>query len=146
MSANQGDQRNWLERLTSKIPGYSGYVDRETRRDVDKRHREQLADRLRRAKGPLTDVMRDLTNGGRLFEVTPVDAAIKKLDKLECEVDLPNGTVKLTGFAAWYRPEADGVFWVVGLYIREMPAADRRVYDEYLQRLADSQAGSPASV
>jgi len=83
MSANPGDQRNWLERLTSKIPGYSGYVDRETRRDVDKHHREQLADRLRRAKEPLTEVMRDLTNNGRLFEVTPVDSAIKKLDKLE---------------------------------------------------------------
>jgi hypothetical protein len=83
MSANQGDQRNWLEKLTSKIPGYSGYVDRETRRDVDKRHREQLADRLRRAKEPLTDVMRDLSNSGRLFEVGPVDSAIKKLDKLE---------------------------------------------------------------
>lgn len=83
MSANQSDQRNWLERLTSKIPGYSGYVDRETRRDVDKRHREQLADRLRRAKEPLTEVMRELTNNGRLFEVTPVDSAIKKLDKLE---------------------------------------------------------------
>ena len=83
MSANQGDQRNWLERLTSKIPGYSGYVDRETRRDVDKHHREQVADRLRRSKEPLTEVMRDLTNGGRLFEVGPVDSAIKKLDKLE---------------------------------------------------------------
>ena len=83
MSANQSDQRNWLERLTSKIPGYSGYVDRETRRDFDKRHREHLADRLRRAKEPLTEVMRELTNGGRLFEVTPVDSAIKKLDRLE---------------------------------------------------------------
>jgi len=25
-----------------------------------------------------------------------------------------------------------------------MPAADRRLYDEYLKRLADSQAGQPA--
>ena len=83
MSANPTDQRNWLEKLTSKIPGYSGYVDRESRRDVDKLHREQLADRLRRDKEPLTEVMRDLTNGGRLFEVTPIDSAIKKLDKLE---------------------------------------------------------------
>jgi hypothetical protein len=83
MSANPTDQRNWLEKLTSKIPGYSGYVDRESRRDVDKLHREQLADRLRRDKEPLNEVMRDLTNNGRLFEVTPVDSAIKKLDKLE---------------------------------------------------------------
>jgi hypothetical protein len=80
------DQRNWLERLTSKIPGYSGYVDRERRRDIDKIHREHLADRLRTLKSPLNDLMRELTNSGRLFEVGPVDSAIKKLDHLENRV------------------------------------------------------------
>lgn len=80
------DQRNWLERLTSKIPGYSGYVDRERRRDIDKIHREHLADRLRALKSPLTDLIRELTNSGRLFEVGPVDAAVKKLDHLENRV------------------------------------------------------------
>jgi hypothetical protein len=84
MSAN--DQRNWLERLGDKIPGYSGYVDKERRRDIDKLHREHLADRLRRLKDPLTNIMRDLTNGGRLFEVGPVDSAIKKLDRIENRV------------------------------------------------------------
>lgn len=86
MSSNSTDQRNWLERLTSKIPGYSGYVDRERRRDIDKIHREHLADRLRTLKSPLTDLMRELSNTGRLFEVGPVDAAIKKLDHLENRV------------------------------------------------------------
>src|ERR1044071_1172355 len=86
MSSDTDDKRNWLERLTSKIPGYSGYVDRESRRDIDKLHREQLADRLRRLKAPLTEVMRELSSGGRLFEVTPVDSAIKKLDQLENRV------------------------------------------------------------
>ena len=85
MSANK-DQRNWLERLGDKIPGYKGYVDKERRRDVDKLHREQMADRLRRLKDPLTEVMRELTNGGRLFEVGPVDTAIKKLDRIENRV------------------------------------------------------------
>ena len=37
-------------------------------------------------KSPLTDLMRELTNTGRLFEVGPVDAAIKKLDHLENRV------------------------------------------------------------
>jgi hypothetical protein len=86
MSGNTTDQRNWLERLTSKIPGYSGYVDRERRRDIDKIHREHLADRLRALKSPLTDLMRELSNSGRLFEVGPVDSAIKKLDHLENRV------------------------------------------------------------
>jgi hypothetical protein len=79
---------------------------------------------------------------GQLHIIRDHTVAFK--NKLEVEVDLPNGTVRLTGFAAWYRPEAEGIFWVVGLYIREMPAADRRLYDEYLKRLADSQAGQPA--
>ena len=86
MTANSGDQRNWLERLGDKIPGYSGYVDRERRRDIDKLHREHLADRLRGLKAPLTDLMRELSSGGRLFEVTPVDSAIKKIDHLENRV------------------------------------------------------------
>jgi hypothetical protein len=83
MSSNAGDQRNWFERLTERIPGYSGYVDRERRRDIDKLHRDRLADRLRSLKAPLTDLMRDLTSGGRLMEVGPVDSAIKKIDRLE---------------------------------------------------------------
>src|SRR5215216_134651 len=86
MTANSGDQRNWLERLGDKIPGYSGYVDRERRRDIDKLHREHLADRLRQLKAPLTEVMKELSSGGRLFEVGPVDSAIKKLDHLENRV------------------------------------------------------------
>ena len=52
------DQRNWLERLGDKIPGYCGYVAKARRRDVDKLHREHLAERLRAAKQPLTDLMR----------------------------------------------------------------------------------------
>jgi hypothetical protein len=86
MSSNIPDQRNWLERLSAKIPGYGGYVDKERRRDTDKLHRERLADRLRSFKNPLNDIMRELSNGGRLFEVGPVDHVIKKLDRIENRV------------------------------------------------------------
>ncbi|MBV9923510.1 MAG: hypothetical protein JOZ96_00610 [Acidobacteria bacterium] len=80
------DQRNWLERLGDKIPGYSGYVAKERRRDADKLHREHLAERLRAAKQPLNDVMRELSSTGRLFEVGPVDRVLKKLDQIENRV------------------------------------------------------------
>jgi len=86
MSSNAGEQRNWIERLTEKIPGYTGYVDRERRRDIDKLHRERVADRVRALKAPLTDLMRELTSSGRLMEVGPIDSAIKKLDRLENRV------------------------------------------------------------
>jgi hypothetical protein len=81
MSGN--DQRNWFERLSGKIPGYSGYVDKERRRDTDKRQRELLADRVRGLKAPLNEVMRELSTGGRLFEIGPVDHLTKKLDRVE---------------------------------------------------------------
>jgi hypothetical protein len=77
------DQRNWLERLGEKIPGYAGYAAKDRRRDIDKLHREHLADRLRAAKQFVTDAMRGLTDTGRLFEVGPLDRALKKLDQAE---------------------------------------------------------------
>ena len=80
------DQRNWLERLGDKIPGYGGYVSKERRRDADKLHRDHLADRLRAAKQPLNEVMRELSSGGRLFEVGPVDRVLKKIDQIENRV------------------------------------------------------------
>jgi hypothetical protein len=83
MSTNTGDTRTWLERLADKIPGYGGYVEKERRRDIDKLHREHLADRVRSLKSPLTEVMRELSSGGRLLEVGPVDSAIKKVDHFE---------------------------------------------------------------
>lgn len=77
------DQRNWLERLSDKIPGYAGYASKDRRRDVDKMHREHLADRLRASKQFVTDAVRELTETGRLFEVGPLDRTLKKLDQAE---------------------------------------------------------------
>jgi len=111
MSSNTTAGRNWIERLSSKIPGYSGYVDRERRRDIDKLHREHLANRLRGLKAPLTDLMRDLTNGGRLFEVGPVDSAIKKLDRLENRIRFAS-----YGYAGFFdvvkieQPQLDAIY------------------------------------
>src|SRR5215208_6715285 len=78
--------RDWIDKISNKIPGYSGYHDKEHRRDVDKMHRESLANRLRSIKSPVMDVMKDLTSTGRLFETGPVDTALKKLDKIENRV------------------------------------------------------------
>jgi len=74
------------------------------------------------------------------------DHTVAFKNKLEVEVDLPNATVRFTGFAAWYRPEADGLFWVVGVYIRDMAAADRQAYDEYLTLLGRNAGSQTAPV
>ena len=79
---------------------------------------------------------------GQLHIIRDHTVAFK--NKLEVEVDLPNATISFTGFAAWYRPEGDGLFWVVGLYIRDMGAADRRAYDEYLKILSQNSGSAIA--
>ncbi|HEV2762785.1 MAG TPA: hypothetical protein VGV38_07315 [Pyrinomonadaceae bacterium] len=80
------DLREWLERIGGKIPGYAGYAERERRRDADKLQREHLADRLRAVKAPLTEAVREMTDGGRLFEVGPVERVVKKVDQAENRV------------------------------------------------------------
>jgi len=77
---------------------------------------------------------------GQLHIIRDHTVAFK--NKLDVEVDLPNATVRYTGFAAWYRPEAEGLFWVVGVYIRDMPATDRQAYDDYLSSLTSSAGRS----
>lgn len=85
MNPNIPDQKNWLERLADRIPGYGGYLDRDRRRDIDKMHREHVANRLRALKNPLTDLTRELTDG-RLMEVGAIDRVMKKLDRIENRV------------------------------------------------------------
>jgi eukaryotic-like serine/threonine-protein kinase len=72
------------------------------------------------------------------------DHTIAFKNKLEMEVDLPGGTILLTGFAAWYKPVGDGINWAVGVYIRSMSAADRELYDQYLKKLSSEAGGQSA--
>jgi hypothetical protein len=78
-----GGEKNWLQRLGDKIPGFSGYQAKERRRDIDKLHRDALADRLRAVKAPIAAAMRDLTDGGRLLEIAPLERVSKKVDMVE---------------------------------------------------------------
>ena len=75
-------------------------------------------------------------NTGQLNIIRDHTIAFK--NKLELEVDLPEQTVKLTGFAAWYKKADDGLNWNVGVYIRDMASEDRRAYDEYLKSLTEN--------
>lgn len=69
------------------------------------------------------------------------DDTVAFKNKLEIEIDLPESTVKLEGFAVWYKPQDDGISYTAGVYIRGMSATDRRIYDRYLKKL-ESEPGS----
>lgn len=75
-------QRNWLERLGDKIPGYRGFQDRELRRDVDRSLREHLAAELGRLKGILRDHSRGWVDAGKLGALNGFDRLDRQLDGL----------------------------------------------------------------
>ena len=124
------DQRNWLERLGEKIPGYSGYVEKERRRDIDKLHREHLADRLRATKQPLNDLMRELSSSGRLFEVGPVDRVMKKIDQIENRVRFAS-----YGYAGFFdvvkiqEPQLDAIYRFDLALVEKVEELERRAQE-----------------
>jgi hypothetical protein len=75
-------QRNVLERLGDKIPGFKGFQDRELRRDVDRMQREHLASDLGRLKAALRDKARSYTDAGKIGALSAFDRLDRQLDGL----------------------------------------------------------------
>lgn len=75
-------QRNWLERLGEKIPGFRGYQDRELRRDVDRMQREHLSRELGILKASVRTRARDYTDAGQIGVLHLFDRLDRKLDGL----------------------------------------------------------------
>jgi len=75
-------QRNVLEKLGEKIPGYRGFQDRELRRDVDRQLREHLASELGRLKSALRDHTRGYTDAGKIGALNGFDRLDRQLDGL----------------------------------------------------------------
>lgn len=77
--------RNWLEQKLRSVPGFSGYLEKEERRETDKKLREHLANRLGQTRSRLDPVMRELTDRGGMetFDlVEKLDRVKKALEKL----------------------------------------------------------------
>jgi hypothetical protein len=76
------ERRNFLERLGAKIPGFSGYLEREMRRDVDKLQRSWLADQIDRARFAINGKIREWSRAGRLENLDRAASIEKSLDRL----------------------------------------------------------------
>lgn len=75
-------RRNWLERIVEKIPGFRGYLERETRRDVDKMQRDYIAERLDRGRHELQYKIRDWSRAGQLENLDIASSLDKLLDRI----------------------------------------------------------------
>lgn len=71
-----------IERLLKGLPGIRGYVDKEMRRDADKRLRELIAQELDVQKQALLEVQRLLLEGKGLLWLDNIDQAVQKLQTL----------------------------------------------------------------
>src|SRR3954471_19695957 len=71
-----------LERLLKGLPGIRGYVDKELRRDADKRLRDLIALQLEEQKQALLALQNKLLKGGGLAWLDDVDGAVQKLQTL----------------------------------------------------------------
>jgi hypothetical protein len=75
-------ERNWLETLLHKIPGFRGYLDKENRRESDALARQWLADRLQRSKRALDDHTRAFADRGQIAQLPQYDRLRGRVDKL----------------------------------------------------------------
>jgi len=85
--------RNVLEKLGEKIPGFRGFQDRELRRDVDKLQREHLAADIGRLKAALRDRTRSYTDAGQI-------GALNGFDRLDRQLDGLAQSVRFTDYGA----------------------------------------------
>ena len=76
------DSKGGLESLLSKLPSYHGYKEKEDRRASDKLLREHVADQLDEQRRQLTELQRDLLEGGGLLLVDDLERAVTKVQNL----------------------------------------------------------------
>lgn len=71
-----------LETLMRKIPGFSGYLDREQRRDADRLHREFLAKGTATLKAKTQDVQEEMLRSGDMSQMGRLGDVGNRLDRL----------------------------------------------------------------
>lgn len=68
-----------FKRIASRVPGFSGYIERTKRRDSDKLVREVIFDRFRQLEGRVSKLQRDFISQGEIAYVDDLESAAIKL-------------------------------------------------------------------
>lgn len=72
-------EQDIITKLLSKIPGFSGYIERQTRRASDKMLRETIATRFEALWQRISSLQKDLINQGGILYVDDLESAALKL-------------------------------------------------------------------
>ncbi len=68
-----------ITKIISKVPGFTGYIERESRRDSDKLLRVTVADRFEEQWKRLSGIQRELISQGGIEQVSSLEGAALKL-------------------------------------------------------------------
>lgn len=71
-----------IKKILSRVPGFSGYIEREKRRDSDKLLRETTAERLEEQWQRVSSLQRDFIGQGEIQYVDDLEAAAIKIRTL----------------------------------------------------------------
>lgn len=75
------DNRGMIESILRYIPGFSGYLEKEYRRESDALARKWLADRLQRSKQSLDEYGHTLVNLGQIDQLPVLERMRSRLDR-----------------------------------------------------------------
>ena len=78
--SRHAQKKNWLESIAQSIPGFSGYLDREDRRESDALTRKWLENRLQQSKRGLDERLRSLVDAGQLDALPAWERVRSRLD------------------------------------------------------------------
>ncbi len=95
----RSDSRDLIDRITLKIPGYQGYVEKAEMYDADRIVRNLIADQLQDLKTEINSVSSKLVKSGDpsvLTELQSLNTAIERIQK-KCKYADYGGHASLTG-------------------------------------------------
>jgi hypothetical protein len=134
-------QRNWLERLGEKIPGFRGFQDRELRREVDKKQREYLAASIGELKRGVRNQAQAYTDAGQIGSLHLFDRLDRRLDGLAQAIRFSD-----YGATGFFDVEKVGEPELEKLYEFDLSVLDDlRALEESLSAIAAPGAGDPVA-
>ena len=80
-------ERGLLEKITSYVPGYHGYKEKELRRETDKLVREFSVQKLKEAKTALNEAIREVTDSGNIGAFQYANRTMAVLDRITNKVE-----------------------------------------------------------
>jgi len=80
-------ERGLMEKVTSYVPGYHGYKEKELRRESDKIVREYAVRKLKEAKTAVNEAVREVSDSGNISAFQYANRALAVLDRVTSKVE-----------------------------------------------------------